>query len=561
MPSTQPANKPSSVPSKSPSSQPSVYPTLAGTTRILFSVSIPLLSDSLNVSVLENNREQNQAYLRSSLALSLGFRSLHFNTFQLNIREFRELPPNSIKALTKSLQNNRNRINENVNHGVEFMVDASNGIVIMAEISVVIQRIGFEKPSSAFGYLKEKIASVTSGGCNSAFSNSLRLQSASSSTLKSVFSSVCVIETMSPNASIVSSTYVSYIDHSRQPSSEPSSMPSCGVGSTDGGTSKCLPCEAGTYSIIPGERACHACPSGKFSNAGATSCIPCAAGSYSQFLGAALCDQCELNHYMDKQGAEECLECPYPSATPRLGEMGCKSLCVCINLFTAISVFVPMATLYLWCIYVSEKRLAIFVVLIFPVLDVFSDIAYVLTEKFYNTILFGLSIVSLSHAFLSFAHKLFSVGAIRPRLLIWNPNNIIILSYNCKDDYVPIPTIKGRAALEFKNNENLLILFIIFLCWVSLVVFQVIYLVLFVMINSIYLFFLPCWFTIGVFFKMTKLLALREVWNYWFSVWLGNEGFEYLKQEGAIDTSELNIDLFQEFFFETIPQVSSPSNI
>jgi hypothetical protein len=232
-------------------------------------------------------------------------------------------------------------------------------------------------------------------------------------------------------------------------------------------------------------------------------------------------------------------------------------MCICINGYILAALFLTLIIINGASIYNCDQKLAFTIVLSCPQFDFASDIAYLITEKFHNRTLLIACILSLSHSFFAFIYRLYTAKALVPRLLLWNPNEIIVLSYSFHGDPIPIPNIKRKPLPKFENNSSIAILFIIALTWIVAILFQLLYWAVFLLINVLYLSFVPFWFLVGVFLKMTKLLAIREVWNMYFSVWLGPKRYEYLKQTGAIDTGELNTDMCQEFAFETIPQVST----
>ena len=381
-PSSQPSSQPTMQPSDQPTSQPSQNPTYQSTLRIEFAVSFPLAGALLNVSSIQQQSDRKQLLLRSALASCLGYDRVSFNAFRLSILEVQEFLPanNNVQRLDASL------------------ATANKGVLISAQLSVVIQRVGFQSPSSAFARIKEKISNAVIGNCNSPLSISL-VSFAAGSKLDEDFASACI----SPSTSLrVSSTYTTIIEHSSRPSSMPSSMPSCRLGSTHTGKSSgCQPCPPGSYSTKLGEQQCHACPPGTYSStAGASSCTSCSPGLFAPMAGMSRCESCAIDHYMADVGAAECLECDNPSATAFAGSSFCSAFCVCMSFYVIVALFLTMALVHVVCVFKCARKLAITAVVFFPQLDASSDLAYLLTQKFFNIMpLFICSAFSLSHPF------------------------------------------------------------------------------------------------------------------------------------------------------------------
>src|SRR5438874_995159 len=94
----------------------------------------------------------------------------------------------------------------------------------------------------------------------------------------------------------------------------------------------------------------------------------------------------------------------------------------------------------------SVKRAAIAVNLIFPTLDLFSDIAYLLTNDFYSPILFGLGVLFVVFPIPSFLYTLYKNKAVMPRLT-WRIERLWWLSAGSMDQdhiyYAKFPCFGG----------------------------------------------------------------------------------------------------------------------
>lgn len=73
---------------------------------------------------------------------------------------------------------------------------------------------------------------------------------------------------------------------------------------------KCLECDAGTYSSQPASKTCTSCPPGTIQpRRGAAQCNDCAPGSYSSSFGSIVCLSCPPNGFEPRSGATACTQC------------------------------------------------------------------------------------------------------------------------------------------------------------------------------------------------------------------------------------------------------------
>jgi len=149
-------------------------------------------------------------------------------------------------------------------------------------------------------------------------------------------------------------TYTSYsvvIIRSAVPTSTPTSAPSCGAGYV-GDNVNCVPCEPGTY--LP-----------DFNN--------------------DVCEPCPLDYYSSTFGATSCTACPSPYGAYEVGSTECTAyylnysgqrLQFLVGSFVLLFLFGTVSA--------GRKAFAVFAVMLFPAMDVTTDIMYLVSTRFYN---------------------------------------------------------------------------------------------------------------------------------------------------------------------------------
>ena len=87
---------------------------------------------------------------------------------------------------------------------------------------------------------------------------------------------------------------------------------SCSPGSysSSPASTECSSCSAGRYSPTSGATECSACPSGTYSPTEASSCTPCEPGSFAPASSSAECLLCRPGTFSPSAGATECSQCP-----------------------------------------------------------------------------------------------------------------------------------------------------------------------------------------------------------------------------------------------------------
>ena len=320
---------------------------------------------------------------------------------------------------------------------------------------------------------------------------------------------------------ITVSSYVVGVSHSALPTSTPTSQPSCGIGSSqDGG-----------------------------------GCTQCAIGYYTDTLNADLCTICPIDTYNTAIGSDHCEACPAFTANVKEGSNDCP----CIYLHTSsIAYYTFIAIVFIIVvsslIFAGENVYIMFMLTLFPILDIITDLIYILSMKFWNFELFISAICFFILPSLMHLYQLIKLGA-RPTLkefimtellecdLIW-----LTMSRN------GFPLVNGqRSSLSFDSHEGADKLFAYWLLWIALIVLQLGFLVMAAMWYVAAFLFVVVWVSIGLLLFQTKMLAIGKVWNTYFYYLTQSSDFD---KEIELDATVLNESLFFEFLLETIPQIT-----
>lgn len=103
----------------------------------------------------------------------------------------------------------------------------------------------------------------------------------------------------------------------------------CAVGyiQPDSGQTDCDPCGAGKYAPTEGSSSCLSCNAGYYSIAAASSCIACAPGMISNLTQTA-CDPCLAGTFASSPGSAVCTPCTKGTANDDTGQMACTPCAV-----------------------------------------------------------------------------------------------------------------------------------------------------------------------------------------------------------------------------------------
>jgi hypothetical protein len=303
-------------------------------------------------------------------------------------------------------------------------------------------------------------------------------------------------------------------------------------------------------------------------------CEVCAAGcymdSYDVVTTSAVCLQCPIGTYKSSSGSSavsSCLSCPYPYTTASTGATSCAVL----YFDAAVAVALPVCGITaVWLCYLlydaftaSEAAVAVmfyaYMALLTSILATLSQWAYVAAAKFSSVALFLCCIASLFCTLPLCLYRLVKCDAIAPTSAVF----FLWLGHDIADDtdLVPFPTIYGKRfnlGVVPTSHSTLWTLFLEIFTWFVAVLLQGVTLIVGPLL-------LLLWFVIGIFLRATHLISITSVWKGWFLVWLGNHRLDDLGHEHSInekvndqhvirvDTDELNVGLFVQFFFGTLP--------
>ena len=298
---------------------------------------------------------------------------------------------------------------------------------------------------------------------------------------------------------------------------------STGVAEDMNGTMQCLPCSAGSSSI-PGSLDCTMCSPGYYAPIEASSsCYACAVGEVCEDPGCTKCYECDKQYYISDG---KCVRCPYPM----LSMPGTTDKCVYVNLMiakpTIIAIAVPLFVLYLFGLsYTTAEKtnkfdsikiyFGIFLITFLPLIDLITDIIYILTNDFYNSEIFLFMLFFFIVPMILFFKYLYAKN-IRARFPI-----------------VPIPD-----TLFFEKYDNIL-----------KIIFSGIVLSPYIFINLPFL--LPM-LLYGMFLYVSNLLSITRIKRFWLLVWTGIEQDEFLE---VADPHTLNECIYGTILLESFPQL------
>lgn len=223
------------------------------------------------------------------------------------------------------------------------------------------------------------------------------------------------------------------------------------------------------------------------------------------------------------------------------------------SITTLALVLTAMAVVVLICMYHGKQRVAIFVNLLFPTLDVFSDLAYLTTNEFYNIGLFIACFLSVAIPAVMFTKTLVERGA-RPSLYVKFRDSWWLRAGNDLDHiYYPIfpffASNGGRLPLLSSTEHSTFgSVLLEGIAWICAITAQI---ATFVVVIPANILFLAFWYLVGAFLHMSKMITIGTVWNVWFQLWTQST---IHSTDVDVDTAELIQFLEEEFVTETIPQ-------
>ena len=311
------------------------------------------------------------------------------------------------------------------------------------------------------------------------------------------------------------------------PNENSSSCRACQAGKIceDQGCIECSSCPAGSFSI-PGSSNCTLCSPGYYAPIeGSSSCYACQAGKVCENQGCTECHQCEKRYYIS-YATNICTRCPYPMVSIPGTTDKCNYLNLMVSSSAIIAIVVPIFVLYLFGLsyIIADKTkkvdsfkiyLGIFMLTFLPLVDIITDLLYILENDFYNPEIFAATLFFFFFPMTLFFKYLYDKN-IRARFpLVQLPNNAFFDKYD--------------SILK------------IFLTGVRLSPY--------VLINLP--FFLPMMLS-GIFLYATNLFSITRIKQFWVFLWTGIKQDEILE---IADSYTLNTCLYTTILLESFPQM------
>ena len=313
-------------------------------------------------------------------------------------------------------------------------------------------------------------------------------------------------------------------------------------------------CPPGTFNPLPGGMTCSLCSVGSFAAApGSSVCTSAPPGSFVDTVGSSTASQCPAKSYSDA-GSFSCAFCPYPLSNSVPGSPGCPNVSINASMSELAAVLTVTLFVFALCIASAGRKMSIkiFLNVVFPALDVFSDLAYLLTGVYFSYSIFCLSVVAYSYGLPYFASHLMQ-HHVSPCLWIWPLERARWLGSSKSDDPIYFATFQGQRILSLDSHSNIFFVFVEVVIWLMAIAAQLLTYLLWPLVAGVYLAFLAMWFVLGAYLHMAKVLAIGRVWNLWIFVWRGWVTDEF-STDVTFDTEEHNHSLRNEFYFETAPQ-------
>ncbi|MEK9698547.1 MAG: hypothetical protein VW270_22435, partial [Candidatus Poseidoniales archaeon] len=515
MPSSSPTVIPTSTPSSEPTSQPTSLPTASPTrsmnVQVTFASSQTISSSSLNTSAL------------------LTPASLEYQSFVGALSDVTGVPSADITITSVTSVSGYHRSPSRRLEDVQVQYEITTNSNDMGLTSA-------SDPSSGqdlFDHIKNSLSVSTqaSSGGSSLFDTALKGQAISvaiSMGLNTTEVSQTFSDISSSHANVDDNSFTEVLLRTRFPTSVPTSMPSCGVGSQyiDGSSgSNCEPCSPGTHRNLDHVH----------SNA---QCVPCNIDEYSDVAGAAECKKCPLLKGTFGKGSPDC------DATSLRGSSNIQE-----SVFTVIAA-IAAASIGM----AVNDRLATAVFSFFPALDFISDIVYVLEVGFVSPYLFYAAIVCLFLSGLMFVNELAKLESY-PSFLIPFPGKYLFAKVRWLSHEGMSPLVEGQN-VGFERHDNLPKVFAFIVLWLFLIGLQVIWFVMYILWIILHCVWWGPWLVFGLILYQLKSMCVKRVYNLWIYGWtLSTDHFKLDYEEYPTDAGMMNESLLNEFILESIPQL------
>ncbi len=228
---------------------------------------------------------------------------------------------------------------------------------------------------------------------------------------------------------------------------------------------------------------------------------------------------------------------------------------------------------FLCLVQAEDEFIPAFFRMIMPTVDVFSDIAYLLTTEFYSMSLFIYSVI-----FFFVSNALFVVLLVKEKYLFRAPWDFIRWSSEeevgaveskglfrswtqchrliyIRQDYATklpiifdVPLIPEAEYLALSSLQQWMSYIVGWAMAFTIQFFFLIYVLAFI---GLYPVFIGVWFLVGCLLFQTKLFSIANVRNYWLIIWMGYVPTENATRSGIYIFA---LAVLGEFLLETIPQ-------
>ena len=231
-----------------------------------------------------------------------------------------------------------------------------------------------------------------------------------------------------------------------------------------------------------------------------------------------ICSNCPIDSYLPLPSNDtSCIPCTGHTTTAlHTGSKNCPYFRWTTNLSTIYTVLMCIGAAYLVCFAAAgEKSLAIIANMFLPMMDLGTDVFYLMNEAFYSLLIFQICAFFLLAPCLVFAYELI------------------------KDADVPtlrLPFSNYGFSAESPSKAFVLLL----------------QLVLTIMWLVAYIPFIMLWFVVGSFLHNSHTMSVARIRRLWYWVW---NGLLTPKPKGRVDVRVLNRALFSGFVLEALPQL------
>ena len=410
-----------------------------------------------------------------------------------------------------------------------------SGVAVTFTLTVTTQQVGNSNPAAAFALVTSALTrAVGSGGTLTA-----NLAAAATSGV-SAFTRVSA----SSAAPLVTSPIFTVL-HSAKPTGTPTGQPTM------------IECPAGHYHSSDSP-SCLACPAGYSSLAGSYECSKCAPGSITAAPGTATCSVCGLGTYAEAALLTTCKRCPWPTTTAFVASSNCEAIAIALT-FEQLVVFGVLAlTVYgVCCVLTRKPEFVVFTV--FPMLDIVSDLLYLLQNTFYSKVLFGMCILFIVLPNTFFLRLANDMGALVPHILLPVPAFLEDGTLLWLGNNHGFPLFRGqRLSVSFDKHDGILKVVWFWVVWAVCLAAQSVSLSVFLACYApfiaFHVTFSALWLAFGFFLYQIKVMAVGSVWTFWFRVWRRRDGDKH-DSKVLVDTGIMNESLLAEFVSETCPQL------